>query len=180
MSSVAGGSIIKVHVNEVRQLFNSMDPSPFRERDLDPDCEEFIVSWAREFPTDRPLEVEIQVDQEAPGTDTQRRVAAAVQAHFGREAELQRLRLRRTMREGRVALGTGLLFLTAGILGASLLAAAQLGPLGGILSESMIIGGWVAMWHPMEILLYGLWPLYRERRLLERLAAANVTLSMAA
>ena len=32
---------------------HSIDPSPFRERDLDPDCEEFIVSWAREMEPDR-------------------------------------------------------------------------------------------------------------------------------
>ncbi len=27
---------IEVHVAELRQLFNAIDPSPFRERDLDP------------------------------------------------------------------------------------------------------------------------------------------------
>jgi hypothetical protein len=28
---------------------------PFRKKDLDKDAEEFIVSWARELPTDQPL-----------------------------------------------------------------------------------------------------------------------------
>jgi hypothetical protein len=36
------------------------------------------------------------------------------------------------------------------------------------------------MWHPLEVLLYGLWPVVRERRLLERLAAADVQVSMRA
>ena len=35
--------IIEVRVGELRQLFNAIDPSPFRERDLDPRAEEFIV-----------------------------------------------------------------------------------------------------------------------------------------
>jgi hypothetical protein len=35
-------------VAELRQLFNAIDPSPFRERDLDPRAEEFIVEWARD------------------------------------------------------------------------------------------------------------------------------------
>jgi hypothetical protein len=43
---------------------NSIDPSPFLERDLDPDCEEFIVSWAREFSPDRPIAVDIRLDRE--------------------------------------------------------------------------------------------------------------------
>jgi len=28
-------------------LFNAMDPAPFRERDLDPNAEEYIVGWGR-------------------------------------------------------------------------------------------------------------------------------------
>ena len=47
--SVAGDSIppkcavIEVHVGELKQLFDAIDPSPFRDRDLDPKAEEFIV-----------------------------------------------------------------------------------------------------------------------------------------
>jgi len=39
---------IEVHVTELKQLFNAMDPSPFRERDLDPNAEQFIIGWARQ------------------------------------------------------------------------------------------------------------------------------------
>ena len=35
---------IQVRLRELPQLFNSMDPSPFSERDLDADAEEFILS----------------------------------------------------------------------------------------------------------------------------------------
>ena len=54
-SSVAAGDplpanceLIEVHVSELKQLFNAIDPSPFRERDLDPHAEEFITGWAKE------------------------------------------------------------------------------------------------------------------------------------
>jgi len=47
--------VIEVHVAELNQLFNAIDPAPFRERDLDPDAEEFIVGWAREVPADASL-----------------------------------------------------------------------------------------------------------------------------
>jgi hypothetical protein len=35
-------AIIEVHVGELKQLFDAIDPSPFRGRDLDPKAEEFI------------------------------------------------------------------------------------------------------------------------------------------
>src|SRR5260370_14240537 len=43
-------SVIEVHVGELKQLFNSIDPSPFRNKDLDPKAEEFIVGWAKDCP----------------------------------------------------------------------------------------------------------------------------------
>jgi len=35
--------VIEVHVAELNQLFNAIDPAPFRQRDLDPDAADFIV-----------------------------------------------------------------------------------------------------------------------------------------
>ena len=46
---------IELHVAELKQLFNAMDPSPFRERDLDPKAEEVIVEWAKEASRSAPL-----------------------------------------------------------------------------------------------------------------------------
>lgn len=168
---------IQIRIRELRQLFNSIDPSPFHERDLDPECEKFIVAWAREFPLDLPLEVEIRLEGDTPPTEQLALVAPAVRAHFSREAGLEQLRLRRLIREGRLSLAIGLLTLVACIGGAALVPVATLGAFGGILTESLIIAGWVVMWHPLEVLLYGLWPVVRERRLLERLAGAEVILT---
>jgi hypothetical protein len=39
--------LIEVRVGELKQLFNAMDPSPFREKDLDPNADAFIVGRAR-------------------------------------------------------------------------------------------------------------------------------------
>ena len=39
-------SAIEIQIEEIAQLFHSLDPFPFREKDLDKDAEEFIVSWA--------------------------------------------------------------------------------------------------------------------------------------
>ena len=168
---------IHIRIHELRQLFNSIDPSPFRERDLDPDCEEFIVSWAREMPPDRALRVEIRVDREQPPAELAADVTSAVRSHFEREASLQDLRRRRIVREGRLSLAIGLIALVLCVSAAALVPAAELGAAGEILRESLIIAGWVVMWHPLEVLLYGIWPVVRERRLLERLATADVRLA---
>ena len=42
------------------------------------------------------------------------------------------------------------------------------------LEESLKIGGWVAMWHPMEVYLYGWWPLRRIGRIYQKLSSIPV------
>ena len=43
-----------------------------------------------------------------------------------------------------------------------------------VLRESLIIGGWVALWRPLEIFLYEWWPLRADMKLYERLADAAI------
>jgi hypothetical protein len=49
----------------LKQLFNAIDPSPFRDKDLDPKAEEFIVGWAKDLPRDATLALVVDLDREA-------------------------------------------------------------------------------------------------------------------
>src|ERR1700687_1601659 len=46
---------IEIRIEKIAQLFHSLDPFPYREKDLDNDVEEFIVGWARELSPDKSL-----------------------------------------------------------------------------------------------------------------------------
>src|ERR1700746_3760964 len=80
---------------------------------------------------------------------------------------LNRLQFRRLLREGRISLLIGSLFLGMCLLTTHLLQFAEANALGGLLRESLTIGGWVAMWGPMEIFLYAWGPLLRPGRMYE-------------
>lgn len=166
---------IQVRVHELRQIFNSIDPSPFRDRDLDPDCEEFIVSWAREHSRDAQLRLVIHlgVAPEAAG-HPRAEVVQAIRNYFEYHERLKRLELRELFRRGRSSLAIGLAFLTACLLVGRSIAPHDASPLLGVVRESLLIGGWVAMWRPLEIHLYDWWPLLRAVRIDARLAAATI------
>src|SRR5512138_645195 len=78
--SVAAGHDIELRVEDVSQLFHTLDPFPFRERDLDREAEEFIVGWARELPADRAIRIIIHL----PEAETQTRVAGELELAFRR------------------------------------------------------------------------------------------------
>jgi hypothetical protein len=165
---------IEVFVDRVEQLFNSMDPSPFHERDLDHDAEEFIVSWAQEFPRRDPVSLVIHVNQLPAHGDAQRLVETAVHNYFAYRAKLNRLEFRHLLKQGRTSLIIGLVFLGACLLTSEWLLRQQPGSLSIVARESLTIAGWVAMWTPIRIFLYDWWPLLRRGRLYEKLSRMHV------
>jgi hypothetical protein len=165
-----------VFVDRIEQLFNSMDPSPFHEKDLDHDAEEFIVSWAQEYHRHDPLVLRIHVNQYPTGADALRDVQTAIHNYFSYRRKLNRLELKRLLKQGRISLLIGLLFLTTCLLISELLLRQKPGTLLSLLRASLTIGGWVAMWRPMEIFLYDWWPLLHVGHIYEKLSRVPVEL----
>ena len=170
--------VIEVHVAELNRLFNAIDPAPFRQRDLDPDAEEFIVGWARELPADALLTLDVQLDRPAGLPEEAAILRDAIREFFGQRAVASRRRLRQLFHRGRISLVIGITFLGVSLMVGDIIAR-LLGErrVGEILRESLLIGGWVAMWRPMEIFLYDGWQIRADARLADRLSAMPVRIS---
>ncbi len=151
-----------------------MDPSPFKERDLDKDAEEFILGWAREYAYHDPLSLVIQLKQYPDGDDPGPMVEQAVRYNFAYRAKLNTLEFRRLMEQGRISLVIGLFFLIACLMTSQLLSSKAPGTLTNLTRESLMIAGWVAMWRPIEIYLYDWWPLRRRGQTFEKLSKIDV------
>ena len=152
-----------------------MDPSPFHERDLDDDAEEFIVGWAREFPRRDPVSLVVHVNQLPAHGGARHLLETAVHNYFAYRAKLNRLEFRYLLKQGRTSLIIGLTFLAVCMITSQLLRR-QEETLSIVLREGLIIAGWVAMWRPMEIFLYEWWPLRRKGRLYQKLSRMHVEL----
>ena len=171
----AGCALIEVHVADLKQLFHSLDPTPFRERDLDPKAEEFIAGWARELSADAKLALVVHVDHDVPSTEQVKVLHDAVRDYFAERALQTRRKLRQLFQVGRTSLLIGLLFLAISIVTGDLVAALLRDTrFAGVARESLLIGGWVAMWRPLEVFLYDWWPIRAEARLFDRLSAMAV------
>lgn len=176
-ATAAAPNVISLRLRELSQLFNSMDPSPFIERDLDGKAEDFIVSWARELPPHHELKLVINLAQPPPAGRAAE-TEDAVRSYFSERAESKRREFRQLMRRGRISLGIGLLFLAVCLIIGNLLEKVGVSAVAGILKESFIIVGWVAMWRPLEIYLYDWWPLRAQWRVLRRLSRMEVELAL--
>jgi hypothetical protein len=175
MTAASTNDAIELRVVDINQLFHTLDPFPFRERDLDREAEEYIVSWARDLPATDPIKIVVHF----PNTETQTKAALelseAFRRYFSYRADIVQRDLNELFRVGRRSLGIGVPILIACLVSAHL-AAGYLSeaPFKRLVEESFLILGWVANWRPLEIFLYDWWPLARRRDLYRRLSAATV------
>ncbi len=168
--SDGGHGHLRLSLRNSAQLFNSFDPSPFYERDLDADAEHFLVSWARELHPHADLRLTLYLKEPPAEPEPERWLVQAIHHNFGERLRLARAELRALLRQGRANLLIGLAFLVATELLASLSS--------GVLREGLVIAGWVAMWRPIQIYLYDWWPLLQKARLYGRMSRMPVALRL--
>jgi len=164
--------LIEINLNRVQQLFNSLDPSPFHEKDLDADAESYIVGAAREFHLATPLKLVFHL----PATEAAAagRMEESIHGYFAYRRDAASRDLRFLLRQGRITLAIGLAFLAACLSLRALIFSSASGTMQSIEGEGLAIAGWVAMWRPFEIFLYDWWPLRRRVRVYDKLARVPV------
>ena len=166
---------IELALADPRQLLRDAAVMPLGGDALDPEAASFLAAEARRHPSRAMLRVKVLLPAPLAAGPDAARIAPAIASHFGRQAEAASEEVGELFRDGRVTLVIGLTVLVACLLGAySIAGFAPSGPGQRILQESLVILGWVSLWRPAETFIYGWAPILRRRRLLRRLAAAEV------
>ena len=164
----AGRPVVDVRLASLETLFDNRDPSPFRDRDLDPGLVEFLVESAEDVLSRGPPLLVFWMEKPCEPAA----VDQAVRAHFGYELERLERRRTRERRAGYLGLFIGVLLISALMSISQLVGLLVKGTFGEAITESLGIAGWVLLWHPVEVLVYDGLPWRRERRVVRHLIAA--------
>ena len=165
---------IQLQLRELAQLFNSMDATPFHHRDLDPNAEQFIESWALEFTARGDFAISVLLEK-FPEENPTEAITEAIHNYFGYKEELARRELAQLLKRGRISFMIGLAFLGLLVIVTDVLSVVPVRPFADITRESLTIGGWVAMWRPLQIFLYDWWPIAHRRRIYHSLSESKVS-----
>jgi len=175
MTSKTAENVVEIRVDDIAQLFHTLDPFPFREKDLDREAEEYIVGWARELPADQPFRIIVHLPDDQSQADLARDLPEALSKYFNGRAAVLQGDLNELFRIGRRSLAVGVAILVACLLAAQLVSGYLAdAPFRKMVEESLLILGWVANWRPLEIFLYDWWPIRRRRDLYRRLSTAAI------
>lgn len=165
---------LDLRIRQMDQLFNSLDPTPFLNKDLDHDAEAFMETWAQGFSSRSKLRITIHLEKMPDEANPADLITEAVHNYFNYKAGLALGELKRLLRDGRYSLFIGIGFLTVCLIAAE--AVRQIGtdtPF-TVAKEGLTILGWVALWRPLQIFLYEWWPLARRMRVCKNLGRTTI------
>jgi len=165
---------VELRLDGISRLYNSLDPAPFNEKELEAAADEYIVGSAEDL-SGRPMRLVIMLPASELARPEAAQIPEAIRHHFVLRELTELRRLRGMLHRGRISLLIGLAFLAACLLARELLTTSETTTT-RILDEGLLIVGWVAMWGPLDVFLYGWWPIAGRRRLFADLARLEVEL----
>lgn len=164
---------VELRLDRISRLYNSLDPAPFREKDLEAAADDYIVGSAED--AGGPIKLVVMLPDSELSRPEAEHVPDSIRHHFVLRRDSERRLLRNMWARGRAALLIGVIFLAACLFARSLLLGSA-STTAHIVAEGLLIVGWVAMWGPLDIFLYGWWPIYSRYKLFGRLARLEVEL----
>jgi len=164
-----GTYLIEIKLNQLQQVFNSLDPSPFLDRDLDDNAENYIINSVDEFPLNTPLKLVFYLPSNEQNT-ARHLLPSALHNYFDYRQQGEQRKLRTIWRQGRVSLIIGLSFLFVCLSLSELISRFGSDTFIHFLEEGLLISGWVALWRPLEIFLYEWWPVSHQQKIFAKLA----------
>jgi len=165
---------IDIKLSDLRQLFNVHDPAPFRERDLDDDAVSYIVESIKEIKIGAEARLVVHLPQEKIEAEDQQKTSEAIHNYFTFEEDLALKRMKTLLKQGEYYFLVGLVFLFSCAYLSYTILSLRPNVVTHIIGEGLNIIGWVAMWRPIEILLYDWRPLRKMQRYYQKLKQIEV------
>jgi hypothetical protein len=170
-----GRVLIEMKLSSVTQLFNSFDPAPFHEKELDNNAENYIVDIVNDFPPKTLFKIVIYLPDIIIDTKDALDIPKAIRGHFDYKSLVQKRKFRQRFIYGEFALIVGLSFLAiATIASMAIDAYSSSYPVAHFIAKALEVTGWVAMWEPVTVFLFQLWPIIKQRKVYEKISRMEI------
>lgn len=166
---------LQLELPSLRELFAPPDFDPVAGRAEESCGIDRLLNQLRPLPR-APVRTRILLPSSERAPDLEERCRSGLRAVLDRRIARNRNDARSLRQEGYATLWRGLLFLALCLLGSRLMEVIDFAPgfVERFIDEGLVIAGWVALWYPLDVLLYQRWPLARERRLYEYLREMSI------
>jgi hypothetical protein len=171
---VDGMILIEIKLSSIMQLFNSFDPAPFHEKELDTAAEHYIIDTVKDFPAKTKFKIIIYLPKELAESERAQKIKPAIQYHFEYRVMGADRKFRSHFRHGRSTMLIGLSFLTIALIARQMVSHLNNQLVAQIFADALLIIGWAAMWEPITVMLYELWPIIKMKKVYQKISEMEI------
>jgi hypothetical protein len=167
--------LIEMNPANLNQLFVSYDPSPLSRKDLEAKAEKYITDSVQDLGTRARIRLVFYFPEKIP-VKSHPGIQQSIHNYFEYGTDLARRELRLMLRDARLSLMIGILFLFFCLTVRETIGESNTGRLAQVLREGLLISGWVAMWRPIQLVLYDWWPARRKFLIYRKIAQSEISI----
>ncbi|MDB4984611.1 MAG: hypothetical protein JWM20_790 [Patescibacteria group bacterium] len=167
--------LIHLKVKVLDKIFDALDPEPIAFRKLDPDWVDYLIDEMNDRTGSKPVNLSLEIPSATLVGTSPLEVEESIRREFHEHVRMLERRLKEVLRIGRISLAFALCVLIIFTLLSIASERLYLGIFQRFFSEGFVIIGWVALWRPVEALLYDWWPIIDERKKIRRLIAGKIS-----
>jgi hypothetical protein len=172
--AATGTFTIPVTIEHLDELFNQLDHSPIRRKDLSADLVSFLQECSTEIPPAYNLEIAIHITGALAEKAKEVEVLSGIHHYFSYLANRIRQEMRRKRRRAIKYILFSFTFITAAVLTTPIMSRSVLFE---IINEGLHIGGWVFLWEAFSVNFIAMDATQADIRRAERLFRAPVRFS---
>ena len=166
--------LIEIKLSSIIQLFNSFDPAPFHEKELDTAAEHYIIDTVKDFPVNTKFKIVIYLPKILAESEQAQKIGPAIQHHFEYRVLGADRKFRSHFRHGRSTMIIGLSFLTIALFARQMVSHLSNQLAAQIFADALLIMGWAAMWEPITVMLYELWPIIKMKKVYQKISEMEI------
>ncbi len=173
----AGSTVlIGLRLQDIRQIADPLDPSPYPEKAINRNIEEYITSAVKGFPLTTDLELAVYLPEKDLQSEVAKVLEQTIQDHFRNRAAQTQREAKDTYAGGRIGLVIGTSFLAVTIFATLAIAKKPDTVINDLIRNSLLIIGWVAMWQPISVFFYAWQPFRQRLKVYRKISGMKVTL----
>jgi hypothetical protein len=163
--------IISVAIESYANIFNELDPAPFRKKDLDQDLRDYLEDSSVDIPLKYDVVLRFNVSGEAKNTEKEEKIRVGLKTYFSFVKDLLGDNIRKSYEKSVVYVFGAFVLLSASYLLRLLLIS---NIFFSILIEGITIGGWVFLWEAISTFAFRTRDVKNRCRQYKRLADAPI------
>jgi hypothetical protein len=163
--------IIKISIDHYKDIFNDLDPAPFKIRDLDPDLKIYLEDSSSDIPFKNEIILQFNAPKKIQDNEIEEKVIIGLRTYFQFLIRSFKRDIKRAYKKGLGYILTAFTFLLFAFYLISIIPEDFLYI---TLVEGLFIGGWVFLWEAIAVFVFKNRDINIQRKRYERFNEATI------